>query len=297
MKELILLVGPPGSGKSTYAKSFDPMLHNYINQDSQGKEQHLKLFKFAVENERTIIVDRMNFSKEQRNRYLIPAKEAGYKTKIIVLHQSYETCLKRCLERENHETIKTVRDARNALDFFFKKYERVEDNEADEVLRIWPQGEKPLAIVADLDGTLCNVEHRLHFVRGEGKKDWPAFFNGLSDDTVNGWCKDILDVYSKQICINPPKCRRTSIVLCSGRPDSHRKQTEEWLEKNNVGYEHLFMRSRSDFRSDDTVKEMIFEFEIKTRFQVYFWIDDRKQVVDKIRQHGIVVLQCAKGDF
>jgi len=118
MKELILLVGPPGSGKST--KALGELNDSvYINQDLQGKEGHQKLFLESVKSELPIIVDRMNFSKEQRNRYLIPAKEAGYKTRIVVLHESFETCFNRCMKRENHETIKTQRDARNALDFFF----------------------------------------------------------------------------------------------------------------------------------------------------------------------------------
>jgi hypothetical protein len=287
LKELILLVGPPGSGKSSYAmhpaRGFGT---TYVNQDAQGKEGHLKHFQSALTNNFPfILVDRMNFSKEQRNRYLLPAKEAGYRTKIVVLHESFETCFKRCLERKNHETIKTEKDARNALGFFFKKYERVEDNEADEVVRIWPEGNKPLAIICDLDGTLAKIDHRLHFVRGEGKKDWPAFFNSIPGDEINEWCQDIIN--------------RTDydIVLCSGRPDSHRKQTEAWLEEYCVVYSHLFMRSRDDFRQDDLVKEMIYEFEIKSRYEVYFWIDDRKQVVDKIRSHGITVLQCAEGNF
>lgn len=293
MKELILYVGPPGSGKSTnaladfYTNTFNI---TYINQDKHGKEEHKKLFLEAISNGQTIILDRMNFSKEQRNRYLIPAKEAGYKTKIIVFHESFETCFNRCLKRENHETIKTKRDASSALNFFFKKYERVEDNEADEVIRIWPEGEKSSAIICDLDGTLCDIDHRLHFVQkieGAGKKDWKGFFNGLSEDKVNDWCRDILHSLQDD----------NKIVLCSGRPDSHRKQTEEWLKKFGLHYDNLFMRSRNDFRSDDVVKEQILDFEILTRFEPYFCIDDRDQVVKMWRKRGLVCLQCAPGDF
>ena len=101
-------------------------------------------------------------------------------------------CLERCLARENHETIKDEKTARSALSTFFTKYERVQDNEADEVVRLHPQGLKPLAVCVDLDGTLCNIDHRLHHVRGEGKKNWKAFFDNLLDDRPNQWCKDLV---------------------------------------------------------------------------------------------------------
>ena len=93
------------------------------------------------------------------------AKKNGYATQIVVLHQPYDVCLERCLKREGHETIKDLNAARSALNMFFSKYERVQDDEADFVQRIWPEGDKPKALWIDLDGTLCDVSHRRHFVR------------------------------------------------------------------------------------------------------------------------------------
>jgi hypothetical protein len=45
------------------------------------------------------------------------------------------------------------------------------------------------------------------------------------------------------------------------------------------------------------VKENILDFELLTRFNILFAIDDRQQVVDMWRRRGITALQCAKGDF
>lgn len=157
MKKLILLVGPPGSGKSTYAK-YDYPDYTYINQDSQGKEGHYNLFQQALKDNKNIIVDRMNFDHQQRNRYLLP-KHAGYTTEIIVLHESYDTCMKRMLARKGHETVKSEENAKKALHFFFTHYDRVENYEADIVTRIYPTKDKPKAIICDLDGTLCNIEN------------------------------------------------------------------------------------------------------------------------------------------
>lgn len=306
MKILTLLVGPPGSGKSTYAlerisysdaEQENPVV--YINQDLQGKD-HLRIFNEAIESGRNIVVDRMNFSKSQRDRYLVPAKTKGYETQIIVLHESYETCFKRCQERKDHLTIKDETSARSALNTFFTKYERVSDYEADQVFRAWPEGEKPSAVVVDLDGTLCNVEHRRHFViKPEGqKKDWQGFFKGMVDDTPNQWCADIVRLMADE----------HTVVYCSGRPDNYRKETVEWLKKYGLysinfkfkireGEPHLYMRPRNDSRSDNIVKEILLDYEILTRFKPYFMIDDRQQVVDMYRSRGFTVLQCDKGDF
>lgn len=286
-----MFVGPPGSGKSTEAKEmitpggFADFV--YVNQDSQGKDGHVQNFREALRNGKNIIVDRMNFNKEQRARYLGPAKEMGYETEINVLHESQETCLIRAIARENHETIKNEENARNALHFFFKSYERVEDYEADKVIRHYPNVPKWGAIVCDLDGTLCNVDHRIHHVRREGKKNWMAFMDGIPNDPVNQWCREILQSLKN----------RYNIVLCSGRGEEQRPATEAWLTKHQIEYDELFMRQAKDSRKDSIVKEIILDFEILTRYNPHFMIDDRQQVVDMWRKRGYICLQCDKGDF
>ena len=44
MKKMVLLVGPPGSGKSTLSEDYIAQGYSYINQDSQGKADHLLKF-------------------------------------------------------------------------------------------------------------------------------------------------------------------------------------------------------------------------------------------------------------
>jgi predicted kinase len=295
MKNLVMMVGPSGSGKSTYALELQKQGYVYVNQDLSGKD-HLRIFEEAIKEGKPVVVDRLNFVVSQRKRYLEPAKNKGYITKIVVLHQSYKTCLDRCINRVGHATIIDETNARSALNMFFTKYERVQDNEADYVERVWPAGAKRPAIICDLDGTLCDVTHRRHFVRREGKKDWNGFFMGMVDDVPNRWCADILRSMSKDY----------RIVYCSGRPNNWWKETVCWLKKHDLfcfgddvtgtNFE-LFMRDRSDSRQDSIVKEIILDFEILTKYDPKFTIDDRKQVVDMWRSRGYTCLQCDEGDF
>lgn len=64
-----------------------------------------------------------------------------------------------------------------------------------------------------------------------------------------------------------------------------------------VTNDELLMRPRNDFRKDDVIKENLLDFEILTKYQPYFIIDDRKQVVDMWRRRNLTVLQCAEGEF
>ena len=152
-------------------------------------------------------------------------------------------------------------------------------------------------IVCDLDGTLCNIDHRLHFVQvaqGE-RKDWDSFFNGVPNDTVNKPVLEVLDRF--RLTLND-----FQIVFCSGRPERCRTDTVEWLKKyyfteceGKLHYE-LYMRQDGDFRRDDIVKQEILDKYID-KDRVLFVLDDRDQVVDMWRRNGLTCFQVAEGDF
>lgn len=322
MKQLVVLVGPPGSGKSNLRYELlekDTSLNGitYISQDEQGKDGHKQNFKLALNEGINIIVDRMNFNKEQRARYLNPAKELGYKTKIIVLQTSRQLCFERMGSRKDHPTIKDFETAKKAMNTFMKAYERPTPDEADEIEFIQcntnSSDQRDLnknkfgAIIIDLDGTMANCDHRLHFIRPETpytieeydagsvrvyekkpKPDWKAFFEGIEKDSVNEWCRELALAFHHQ---------GFKIVYASGRPEDYREATENWLKKNKLDLGPLFMRAKGDYRQDYFAKETILDFCIEPNYKPILFIDDRQQVIDLWRKRGYTALQCQPGKF
>ena len=152
--------------------------------------------------------------------------------------------------------------------------------------------------IFDLDGTLANIEHRTHFVRGPHKqRNWKKFFEACVDD-VPKW--EIIDMLFalKQVGWH--------VEIWSGRSETVREQTVKWLERKamvSVAPEDpngipLVMRPADDFTKDSELKERFlddFVAEHKRFPRIIF--DDRDQVVDMWRKRGITCAQVAPGDF
>ena len=284
--QIILLVGSPGSGKTTWALDFLKDHPDYVrvSQDDQGDKQHFINFQNAICDRKSVIIDRMDFDQKQRYKYLSFAKDYGYCTKIVVFHVSQEECLNRCILRENHPSIKSAESAKKAIGFFFKYYERVRDYEADVIDRLgWDDHEhKPTALIIDLDGTLSDSSGRMHYLQ-ETKKNWDGFFENLDQDPVNKWCKEIVERFAKD----------SIIIILTGRPeDKCKAKTKTWLKENGIEYDELMMRKKGDYRRDDDIKEMIYEFEIKPYYNVLFALEDRQRVTEMWRKQNVVCLQC-----
>ena len=145
---------------------------------------------------------------------------------------------------------------------------------------------KQKAIIVDLDGTLCNADHRKHLVENT-PKDWDSFYEGLVHDKPHEWCLDLIDGMRGM----------AEIIFVSGRPDNYYEHTQEWLTRHGLHIWPLFMRKQGDFRKDSIVKTEIYRAHIEPIYQVLFCVDDRQQVVDAWRELGLVCLQCAPGNF
>jgi predicted kinase len=144
-------------------------------------------------------------------------------------------------------------------------------------------------IIVDIDGTLASVDHRRHYLDGRSP-NWGAFFNAMDRDAPIVTVVNLVDMLYRY--------NDVAIVLCSGRPDTHKAMTEAWLADHGVRYDDLLMRKGGDNRSDVVVKrEMLSELRNHYGADPMVVIDDRQSVVDMWRSEGIVCLQAAPGDF
>jgi hypothetical protein len=136
-------------------------------------------------------------------------------------------------------------------------------------------------IVFDLDGTLANLDHRLNLVRTK-KPNWDKFYERCVYDEVNEWCKQMMNALFAQ---------QYTIFIVSARPETYRKETEEWLYSKGVNYSKLVMvRGSRDSTGDaDLKRAWLKEF---GKENILFAVDDRQRVVDMWRQEGVVCLQC-----
>lgn len=143
------------------------------------------------------------------------------------------------------------------------------------------------AIIVDLDGTLCDVEHRVHHVKAK-PKNWHAFNHAMELDQPYLWCIELIAAM---------KARSYKVFFVTGRDENFRGMTEKWLRLHHVEYDELHMRADQDFREDSEVKEEIYINKIEQKAKILFVVDDRKSVVERWRKLGLTCLQCAPGDF
>lgn len=144
--------------------------------------------------------------------------------------------------------------------------------------------ERKRCVVFDVDGTLANCSHRVHFLNG-GRKDWPSFMAGIPNDTPHEQMVDLNHMYHSSHALYP-------LFVCSGRSNTERRATEEWLYKHGVKYDHLLMRKTGDYRADHIVKKELLEEIRSMGYEPWIVFDDRQEVVDMWRREGLFVLQC-----
>jgi predicted kinase len=143
--------------------------------------------------------------------------------------------------------------------------------------------------VFDLDGTIADCEHRVHFVSKGKTPDWDAFFRACSDDKP---IQHVIDV------LRALEAEGNRVEIWSARSEIVRMDTLAWLFHHGINPSLLkHMRPDKDFTKDTELKKRWLE-EAKNAGRVPDVIfDDRQSVVDMWRANGIPCFQVTSSNW
>jgi predicted kinase len=142
MKEVILLVGMPGAGKTHYCLKAMPE-HVRLSQDEGPSHfagvfsRYLQLLETGAER---IVIDRTNPMARQRARFVAAARQHGYRVKIIYFDVPRLLCQQRIRDRTGHPTLDARRMAQ-AIDRYLATLDVPREDEGDELVVLHPKPE------------------------------------------------------------------------------------------------------------------------------------------------------------
>jgi predicted kinase len=285
--QVLILVGAPGSGKSSFAKYHLRTEENWTRvcrddyramhfQGTKGSERIESVITHAIEasieafilNRCNVIIDATHCKKDYINQYV---KRFGHLADIHfkVFDVPLEELEQRCLEREA-QTGKHI--PKGVIQKYFSELENLKKHfDFSPILRkplellVPIQDEtKPTCFLFDLDGTLAYANGRNMFN--------PTAEEVMNDLPIQAVIK-ILQSLEKQ----------HEIIFVSGREATNYEATKKWLIKHVFKNEErtlkLFMRPEGDYRRDSIIKSELLHYHILPSFNVLGVFDDRLQVI------------------
>lgn len=283
MLTVYLLKGLPASGKSTWARQklcANPGACKRVNKDDlrqmldDGKwSKHNEKFVLAVrdaiilealESGKHVIVDDTNLhpKHEVRLRELIKGK-ARLEVVDHFLEVGREECVARDLKRDRSV-------GRDVIEQMHRQF--LVDGEGSYL----PDYTKPKAYIFDVDGTLAKME-------GRSPYDWDRVLQDGVNLSVSYVCEVLKNAGYK-------------ILIFTGRDGVCREDTEEWLRKAGVEYDHFDIRPAGNTEKDSIVKKRMFD-KVKDEYNICGVFDDRDQVVEMWRSLGLTCFQVDYGNF
>lgn len=279
------MIGLIASGKSTRAEELVKMGNTVrLNKDLMREQLHFSKFtginegltreasrclaKMFLKSGTNVVIDDTNLNPKTLQSWVDLAKECDAKIQYERIDTPVFECVLRDAKREkpvgDHVII--------GMALQYGLYDRLDKE----------------VVLCDIDGTLAQIDHRLHYVK-DGKKDWKGFFSEMSNDIPR---KEIVDMVVKH------RNEGKDVFIVSARPEAYRAQTLEWLEKafEGEGYPYLtvFMRPDNDKRDDTEVKGDMYRKYFKD-LNVVEVIDDRPRVIRMWRDLGLTVVDVGPG--
>lgn len=283
MVKLHVLKGLPASGKSTRAKELvdqkgwvrvnrdllREMLHYNAwsgKNESHTVEAEKQLVGHFLRSGMNVVVDDCNLNEQNLAMWMSVSLFNNAKFSQEHIQTTWQECIERDKGREKSVGAHVIKQMALQYGQLFR------EDISKEI------------IVCDIDGTIANIDHRLHWVQGE-TKDWKSFFAEMDKDTVREDVKAMLKEYEHA---------GHDILFVSARPEDYREQTEKWL-MDNLGYNFVLMRGKGDKRPDTMVKADIYRKYLQ-HYPIKAVIDDRPSVIRMWQEEfGLNVIDVGKG--
>ncbi len=302
--KLILVQGISGSGKTTWAKQWveeDPIHRVRLNYDDircmlgkywvpEREPLMKKIFDTALDDAMfagyNIVVDNMsNLNPVHVQEYQslvynhnLEYKDNQYEIEFILINTPVEVCIERDSKRDIPIGEKVIRQQ-------WRKYRNyIIQQSVKEMLdnQIQEDSKLPHCIIVDMDATLCfNTSGRPFYGPGTAEK--------IINDVPNINVVDLVKAYCEQYGCD--------LIVITGRDDSCREPTLEWLGKYGLYPKLLLMRSEGDHSKGDECKKKLYEEHIKGKYNVDLVFEDSSKVVKMYRDLGLTVLQPNEGKF
>lgn len=303
MSKLLILVGAPGSGKSTFARYFLRTEDNWVrvNRDDFRlmqfgdslmipfyEERISKMVDASVlallKSDTNVLIDATNTSlrtiQDMVNAYTEYA-DISFKVFDVPVEELVKRCDKRFAETGKFIPKGVIEKNVSNLNHTLEKFNFVpipQRVKAPEAVYTAQDESLPKAVICDLDGTLSLLN---------GRDPYNAAT--CDNDLLNAPVASVLQM---------AKAQGYKVILLSGREDKYREPTLRFLAKHQIDYDLLLMRTTNDFRKDNIIKRELFEQEIQGKYFINFLLDDRNQVVDMWRKDlHLPCFQVNYGDF
>lgn len=278
MPKLTINRGFPGSGKSTATlKLLDKhtvcVNRDYLRMMTGGKwwpanedlVTDIQMAAIEAANKRglNVIVDDTFLRDKWVSRMQELANKLGME--FAVNNSFMEVSLATCIKRDAARERSVGKDVIERMYYDYWAQYPTPPNTGDKV-----------CVICDIDGTLAHKQPAASWYERDYMED-------TSDPAV---------IYMLSLIAS----NQTNIIIVSGRDEQYRSITQEWLARERVPYDKLFMRPDSDKGPDYITKKNIYKEHIQGKYEVLFVIDDRPSVIRMWRAElGLKVFNVGQG--
>ena len=290
--KLIILVGMPASGKTTWALDY---LRRHPDTVRVGRDSFRDMFR----NEQKCEIKLEGMITGLMHDTVLKAIKTGFdvlldntnlvisKINDIIKHVEYDcditfqvfavpprVCIERNAKRDPKERVDD-----QAMEAMAAAYKIIMDSDTfidrkrkpewkrPRIKYVFKHDEFPTGVIFDIDGTIAAMKNRTPY-------DW---------DKVDR--DDPIEIVIEQM--NFHRSAGRFIILVSGRDEECRKMTEEWLEFYGIKYDELYMRPLGSWDKDTAVKRKIYQELIEPKYNVLCAYDDRLSVVKMWHKLGV----------